>query len=1063
MSKILNKIFLIFIIAILTTKVSFGQENGFTSKSAKTKSRFQNAWADAKKDSITFDSSRHVFGSYNFRDDKDIPYLAKRQIHKGDLYFNLGPGKYDKAMHHYKKAYEINPNIAYLDFKIGQCYLLMRHNKFRSILYLEKAFHQNKRVSKQIHYYLGRSHQVNNDYPRAIIEYEKSIAEYRKAHRNDHITLAEKHEHQELIAKRIDECKFAMLLKEEPKKVLIESVGDSINSKYSEYDPFISADESVMMFTSRRKGTRGGGKAEIDHVYYEDLYIAHNKNGLWSEAKQMKNNFNKQTNDAIIGLSHDGKEIFLYRDTKQGDIYLSNRNEDTWSRPKPIKQINTGYHESSACFSFDKETIYFVSDKPGGFGGRDIYYTNKKEDGTWGIPQNLGRTINTKYDEERLYIHPNGKTIFFSSQGHNSMGGYDIFFSELDENGKWGKPENIGYPINGPDDEISFVVTAEGNRGYYSSYRPGGRGDRDIYLIRFGISSKIGKFNREDDLLSKKKVMKQEEFIAELSKIGIAPIEIEDMLPIIPEETMTKLNDMVDTWDAEIAELLSLLENTTDQKEIKNLERQVSVKREELVLLNMAANLDNYSTFEQQVQLREDKISDLQIQLDSTNKKKAIRSLEAQISVQREKLDLLQSAYVRGEEKLSEGKIDQLDVTQNVSVIEPDSAENNLINNQNNSADTNEIEVINISKDELFLVDYNGKYSAFTEDQLDQKMSTLSSTIIKENIELKNLKLKLALADTDEEFTRLEQEVTIKEENIRVIKQEMNLLIDAVNVDEALAKEKIKTEDVNNINTAVEMAKIEMSSANVIDAATATINSDEIIQTENQVSDLQNGKAADGSASEAINAAEESQSEMSNNQNVDTTDINDATSIASGDEIIQTKTQVSDLQNGTNTEDSAIETFNTDEKESTLVSNSTSETNTENSQTSEDVQALEQGSSMILENVLFDYDKSTLRPESYETLDKLVKIMKQPPTKSKVEISGHTDSKGSNDYNQKLAERRAQAVVDYIINNGISENRLVAKGYGESRPKAPNSYPDGSDNPAGRQLNRRTELKLLKD
>ena len=109
------------------------------------------------------------------------------------------------------------------------------------------------------------------------------------------------------------------------------------------------------------------------------------------------------------------------------------------------------------------------------------------------------------------------------------------------------------------------------------------------------------------------------------------------------------------------------------------------------------------------------------------------------------------------------------------------------------------------------------------------------------------------------------------------------------------------------------------------------------------------------------------------------------------------------------------------------------------------------------------WNKSTLRPESYETLDKLVKMMKQPPAKSKVEISGHTDSKGSNDYNQKLAERRAQAVVDYIINKGISENRLVAKGYGESRPKAPNSYPDGSDNPAGRQLNRRTELKLLKE
>jgi outer membrane protein OmpA-like peptidoglycan-associated protein len=253
--------------------------------------------------------------------------------------------------------------------------------------------------------------------------------------------------------------------------------------------------------------------------------------------------------------------------------------------------------------------------------------------------------------------------------------------------------------------------------------------------------------------------------------------------------------------------------------------------------------------------------------------------------------------------------------------------------------------------------------------------------------------------------------VKVKEENIRVMKQEMNLLIDAVTVAEALAEEKIRIEDVNNMNTAGEKANIEMS----------------------------------------------------NNQNVDTTDINDATVTTSGDEINQTENQVTDMQNGTNTEDSASEAINTTEKESTLVAIGTSETKTENSQTSEEVQALEQGSSMILENVLFDYDKSTLRPESYETLDKLVTVMQQPPAKSKVELSGHTDSKGSNDYNQKLAERRAQSVVNYLINKGISKDRLVAKGYGESRPAAPNSQPDGSDNPAGRQLNRRTELKLLKE
>ncbi len=602
------------LISMLFTSFAIGQDNGFQSsnvkKTSKSDNGFQNKWGDAKKDSLSSDSTSHVFGSYNFRDDKDIPYRAKRQIHKGDLYFNLGPGKYDKALEHYKNAYRIDPNIAYLDFKIGQTYLLMRKSKFKSILYLEKAYHQNKRVSKEIHYYLGRAHQVNNDYVGAIEHYEKSKSEYRRAHSKDHISLAEKHAHNALIEKQINECKYAMLLKDEPQKVLIETIGDSINTEYSEYDPFITANESMLLFTSRRKGTRGNGKAEIDHVYYEDIYVSYNEYGLWTKAKPMKNRFNKLTNDAIIGLSHDGKEMFIYRDTKQGDIYMSELNEDgDWKSPKPLNEINTGYHESSACFSFDKSMIYFVSNKPGGYGGSDIYTSSKQQDGTWGEPQNIGRKINTMYDEERVFIHPNGKVLFFCSKGHNSMGGYDIFFSQMDDDGKWGTPENMGYPINGPDDEISFVVNAEGDRGYFSSYRPGGTGDRDIYVVRFGLSAKIGTLNREDEILSKKKVLNKKEFVAELIKIGLDSMLVADVLPVLPDETMDHLEDMIDQWDSEIADLLSLLDSTSSKKEIVNLEQQIKVKREELNLLNSAANPDEFETLQQQIAVREDQIS----------------------------------------------------------------------------------------------------------------------------------------------------------------------------------------------------------------------------------------------------------------------------------------------------------------------------------------------------------------------------------------------------------------------------------------------------------------------
>ncbi|MBL4651977.1 MAG: PD40 domain-containing protein, partial [Flavobacteriales bacterium] len=945
---------------LLTVLIAHGQDNGFISKSNKTPATdngFKNKWGDAKKDSLSLDSTAHTFGSYNFRDDKDIPYRAKRQIHKGDLFFNLGPGKYDRAMKHYKKAYKIDPNIAYVDFKVGQCYLLLRNNKFKSILYLEKAFRQNKRVSKEIHYYLGRAHQVNHDYPGAIEEYEKSKTEYRKAHRKDHISLAEKHAHNKLIEKRINECKFAMLLKDEPKKVLIENVGDSVNTSYSEYDPFITADGSMMMYTSRRKGTRGGGKAEIDHVFYEDLYVSYNKNGLWSKAVPMKNKFNKHTNDAIIGLSHDGKEMFVYRDTKQGDIYLSERENDTWGKPKPIKVINTGYHESSACFSFDKKSIYFVSDKPGGYGGRDIYQTNKQEDGTWGTPESLGRKINTEYDEERVYLHPNGKILFFASQGHNSMGGYDIFFSKLDENGNWGEPENIGYPINGPDDEISFVINAEGDRGYFSSYRPYGLGDRDIYLIRFGLSSKIGNLNREDDLLSKKKVMTKKEFIAELIEIGIDPLIAEDVLPILPDETMENLHDMIDLWDAEIAELLSLLDSTTNKKEILNLEQQVKVKRKELIVLDAAANPDEFKTLEQQITLREEQITSLRTQIDSTTKKKEIKNLEDRIKVQQNELALLQSAYVRGEETLAD---DNFNLDQSISVNASDSlaAQSNLNLSQStsvSSADSltakSSTEVVdderNISNDSLFIVEYEGQYTVYSEDKLGKEISAFSSNITKENIVLNNLKKEMAMATDNQELARLEQKVEVEQGDIVEMKIEMDALLSAKTVTETLAEDKIKTDEITAINSAVEKAKIEISANETV--TTATIEEDSsttanINLVETQSTTPINGNATVNEPTPAIT--------ISDNDSTNTINETADTSVSGQLELA-------------------------DNKEINL-------------QNSSDVQELEKGSSMVLENVLFDFDKSTLRPESYEALDKLVAIMAPPPATSKVELSGHT-------------------------------------------------------------------------
>ncbi|HIA12393.1 MAG TPA: hypothetical protein EYN69_10045, partial [Flavobacteriales bacterium] len=257
-----------------------------------------------------------------------------------------------------------------------------------------------------------------------------------------------------------------------------------------DYVSTISADESILMFTSRRKARDGEEFDEYTYEYLEDIYISYNENGEWSKPKNLGKPVNTPRNDAISGLSFDGQRLFVYRDDEKGngDIYESFLEGEKWSEvtkfPAPI---NTEYHESMACLAYDGKTLYFVSNRPetGAFGGRDIYMSKwDKRREIWRKPKNLGRNINTKYNEESVFIHPDGKTLYFSSQGHNSMGGYDIFKSTA-KGRSWSKPKNLGYPINSPDDDVAFVVSASGRHAYYSSVQNEGFGRRDLYKITF--------------------------------------------------------------------------------------------------------------------------------------------------------------------------------------------------------------------------------------------------------------------------------------------------------------------------------------------------------------------------------------------------------------------------------------------------------------------------------------------------------------------------------------------------------------------------------------------------
>ncbi len=418
------------------------------------------------------------FSRENFKDKKDELKEALKNIEKGDVFLNLEPYYFKNAIPFYLEAYKLNPNNSVLNYHLGKSYLYSNF-KDKAIDYLEKAVQLNPQVAPDIHLYLGMGYHIDMQWDKSIEAFNKHLA---ILHPKDESGVREE------IQIALKQCTFGKEIVAHPVRVKIDNVGAGINSPYPDYSPVISADESIMLFTSRRPETTGGGMDPLINEPFEDIYLAERANGVWGQAKNMGTNVNTDGHDSNCGLSADGQKFLIYKDVNRGDVFISELEGVEWSKPSRLnKNINTDFHESSSCFSPDGNVIYFVSDKPeGGLGGRDIYKSTKDNKGKWGEAVNLGSVINTALDEEGVYLHPDGKTLYFSSKGHTSMGGYDVFKSIFDENLQvWTTPQNIGYPINTTDDDVFFTVSASGKHAYYSSIRPGGFGEKDVYLITF--------------------------------------------------------------------------------------------------------------------------------------------------------------------------------------------------------------------------------------------------------------------------------------------------------------------------------------------------------------------------------------------------------------------------------------------------------------------------------------------------------------------------------------------------------------------------------------------------
>lgn len=445
-----------------------------------------------------------------FKENKDGLKEAKSNIELGDEIYLNGPTFYKQALPYYLKANDFNPSSSELNMKIGECYLFSE-DKLQALPHLEKALQLNPAIDPRAHYLMGQAYHLDMQWDKAIAEYGKYQQVATKS--GDQLALAD-------LKRRVDNCKNGKELVKTPIRVFIDNLGSSINTEFNEYGAVISADESVMMFTARKPDTYGGKKDEYLNEHFEDIYQSEKQvDGTWTKSKGLPPPVNTENHDAVSGLSADGQKLIIYLGRKNnGDLFESDLEGTMWGEPESFgKEVNTkDYHESSACYSPDGNSLYFVSDRPGGLGAHDIYVSVKDAKGNWGEAKNLGTTINTQFDEEGVYMHPDGKTLYFSSEGHNSIGGHDIFKTVFDVTTQsWSKPENLGYPVNTTDSDVFFVISADGRHGYYTSVNVKEKKARDLYIITFLGPEKQMVLNNEDNLLASAQ--------APISEIVIAP------------------------------------------------------------------------------------------------------------------------------------------------------------------------------------------------------------------------------------------------------------------------------------------------------------------------------------------------------------------------------------------------------------------------------------------------------------------------------------------------------------------------------------------------------------
>ena len=442
------------------------------------------------------------FKNTNFRSDKEGLKVAQKNIKIGDKFRKSALLNFlsmqdasiesERALFHYQKANRFNASNAVLNYKIASVLLFTNKKEFAKE-YLDRGISLSEDLPDDFSFFQGMVWQLEGEYVKAIASYKYFLNNSKKKMIEQYDVLAKKY---------IAECTSAPDILAKKQRIWVDNL--VINSEYDDWSPCLSADGDLMIFTSNRKNENIAN--EIG-VYDQDIYYA-NLSGRNFKNVSSLSELNTSIDDVSGGLSYDGQRILIYKkEDGNTDVFESKLNGKYWGKAnrkmgEKLRGGNTEKDETFASFDPPDVKVYYITD--GGYSGnKDIYFSGvmNRERNIWGKGQSAG-VVNTKFQEGSVYIHPDAKTMYFSSKGHNTLGGYDIFVSYVDELGHWGKPVNLGYPINTPYDDLFYSATASGRYAYIASNRAGGKGGLDIYKVTYWGADKPMTSDSENQLIA---------------------------------------------------------------------------------------------------------------------------------------------------------------------------------------------------------------------------------------------------------------------------------------------------------------------------------------------------------------------------------------------------------------------------------------------------------------------------------------------------------------------------------------------------------------------------------